>query len=85
MMSDPSPELPDDTLIADLKLPTRIRNALVGGGVRTMGDVREMSDATLLSFHDLGAESVSYIRKAFGLPSSQGVRPAGTGGSDPQH
>ena len=83
-MSDPSPELPDDTPIADLNLPTRIRNALVGGGVRTMGDVREMPDAKLLSFRDLGIESLSYIRKMFGLPSSQGVRPTGKEGSESQ-
>jgi hypothetical protein len=63
MMSDPSPKLPDDTLIADLKPPTRIRNALVGGGVRTMGDVREMPDATSLSFQDLGTESLSQIAR----------------------
>lgn len=85
MMSDPSPELPDDTLIADLKLPTRIRNALVGGGARTVGEVREMPDATLLSFQDLGTESVSYIRKMFGLPSSQGLHPNSKRGTDPRH
>src|ERR1700743_2267558 len=85
MMCDPSPELPDDTLIADLRLPTRIRNALVGSGVRTMGGVREMPDATLLSFQGLGTESVSYIREMFGLPSSQGVRPNSKRGTDPQH
>jgi hypothetical protein len=29
-MLNPTPELPDDTLISDVEFPTRIRNALVG-------------------------------------------------------
>jgi hypothetical protein len=31
-MSDPTPELADDTPISDVRLPTRIRNALTGSG-----------------------------------------------------
>ena len=48
-MLDPTPELPDDTPISDVKLPTRIRNALTAAGMKTIGEVREASDATLLS------------------------------------
>src|SRR3954453_3409188 len=48
--STPSPELPDDALIEGLNLPTRIRNALINAGFKTVGDVRESSDKTLFSF-----------------------------------
>lgn len=72
---DPSPELPDDTAIADLTL-TRIRNALLGSDMSTIGDVREASDKALLNLQDIGSESVAYLREAFGLSSSEGVRPS---------
>lgn len=66
-MIDPSPELPDNTPISDVKLPTRIRNALTAAGVTTIGEVRETSNATFLSFQDLGAKSVVYLRETLGL------------------
>jgi hypothetical protein len=40
-MFDPTPELPDDTLISDVEFPSRIRNALVAAGLQTVGQVRE--------------------------------------------
>jgi DNA-directed RNA polymerase alpha subunit len=51
-MFDPTPELPDDTLISDVEFPSRIRNVLVAAGLKTVGEVRETSDETLLSFQD---------------------------------
>jgi DNA-directed RNA polymerase alpha subunit len=75
-MLRPTPELPDDTAICDVDLPTRIRNALTDAGLRTVGEVRETSDNILLSFHDLGNGSVAYLRQTLGLPSCDGVRPA---------
>jgi DNA-directed RNA polymerase alpha subunit len=74
-MLDPTPELPDDTLIEDVGFATRIRNALNAAGLKTVGDVREASDATLLSFQDLGQGSVAHLRNTLGLPSCDGVRP----------
>jgi len=71
---EPSPELPDDTSIGRVKLPTRIRAGLNDADVKTVGEIREASDETLLSFKNLGRASVAYLRKAFGLPSSSGVR-----------
>ena len=68
-------ELPDDTPIADVRLSTRIRNALNAAGIRTVGDVRQASDATLLSLPDLGPISVAHLRETLGLPSTEGVRP----------
>ena len=72
---DPTPELPDDTLISRVQFPTRIQNVLSGAGLRTVGQVREASDKMLLSLPDLGQGSVTHLREALGLPSTDGVRP----------
>jgi DNA-directed RNA polymerase alpha subunit len=73
----PTPELPDDTLIANARFSTRVRNALNAAGLKTVGEVREASDATLLSLRDLGQGSVAHLRETLGLPSIDGVRPLG--------
>jgi DNA-directed RNA polymerase alpha subunit len=73
----PAPELPDDTPIEDVRFSTRIRNALNAAGIKTIGQVREASDATLLSFQDLGPGSVAHLRETLGVPSTDGVRPPG--------
>jgi DNA-directed RNA polymerase alpha subunit len=72
---DPTPELPDDTPIEDIRFPTRLRNALAAEGLKTVGEVRETADKTLLSFPDLGPDSVTHLRKTLGLPSCDGLRP----------
>ena len=72
---DPTPELPDDTLIEDVRFAARIRNALHATELKTVGEVREASDATLLSLQDLGQGSVAHLRETLGLPSCDGVRP----------
>jgi DNA-directed RNA polymerase alpha subunit len=72
---DPTPELPDDTPIADVRFPTRIRNVLATAGLMTVGEVREIADETLLSFQDVGPTSVAQLRESLGLPSRNGVRP----------
>lgn len=74
---EPAPELPDDTLLSTVRLPTRIQNVLNDSGLKTVGDVREISDDTLLSFQDLGKGSVTLLRQTLGLPSCDGVRPPG--------
>ena len=73
----PAPELPDDTLLNKVRFSTRVRNALMAAGWKTVGEVREASDATLLSLPDLEKGSVSYLRETLGLPSTDGVRPRG--------
>jgi DNA-directed RNA polymerase alpha subunit len=70
-----APELPDVTLIENVRFSTRIRNALNATGMKTIGEVRETSDDTLLSLRDLGAGSVAHLRKTLGLLSTDGVRP----------
>ena len=44
----PAPELPDDTPIENVRFSTRIRNAVTAVGWKTVGEIREASDATLL-------------------------------------
>jgi DNA-directed RNA polymerase alpha subunit len=71
----PAPELPDDTALENVRFSTRIRNAMTAAGWKTAGEVREASDATLLSLRDLGPGSVAHLRETLGLPSTDGVRP----------
>jgi DNA-directed RNA polymerase alpha subunit len=73
-MLNPAPELPDDTPIGNVRFPTRIRNALSAAGMKTIGEVHETSDDNLLSLQDLGPSSISLLREALGLPSTDGVR-----------
>jgi DNA-directed RNA polymerase alpha subunit len=70
----PAPELPDDTPIENVRLSTRVRNALTTAGVKTVGEIREASDAMLLSLQDLGKGSVAHLRETLGLPPTDGVR-----------
>jgi DNA-directed RNA polymerase alpha subunit len=72
---DPTPELSDDTPIEDIRFPTRLRNVLAAEGLKTVGEVRETADKTLLSFQDLGPDSVAHLRRTLGLPSCDGLRP----------
>jgi predicted ribosome quality control (RQC) complex YloA/Tae2 family protein len=75
----PAPELPDDTLIENVRFSTRIRKAVTAAGWKTVGEIREASDATLLGLQDLGPGSVTSLRETLGLPSTDGVRPVGLG------
>lgn len=71
----PAPELPDDTPIENVRFSTRVRNALTTAGLKTVGEIREASDAMLLSLQDLGKGSVAHLRETLGLSSMHGVRP----------
>jgi DNA-directed RNA polymerase alpha subunit len=66
----PAPELPDVTLIENVRFSTRIRNALNAAGMKMIGEVRETSDDTLLSLPDLGPGSVAHFRKTLGAQVS---------------
>jgi DNA-directed RNA polymerase alpha subunit len=70
----PAPGLPDDTPVENVRFATRIRKALDVAGMKTIGDVRQVSDAALLSLPDFGSGSLSYLREALGLPSTGGMR-----------
>jgi DNA-directed RNA polymerase alpha subunit len=73
----PTPELPDDTLISQVQFPTRILNGLAAAGLKTVGEVREASDEMLVSLPNLGIHSVAHLRNTLGLPSCDGVSPSG--------
>jgi DNA-directed RNA polymerase alpha subunit len=60
---DPTPELSDDTPISEVEFPLRIRNVLAAAGLKTVGEVREISDEILLRFQDLGKASVAHLGK----------------------
>jgi DNA-directed RNA polymerase alpha subunit len=73
----PTPEIPDDTPIDNIRFSTRIRNAIQAAGWKTAGEIREASDGVLLALPDLGKGSVAHLRETLGLPSEDGVRPLG--------
>ena len=74
---EPTPELPDDTAIREVQFPTRIKDALFAAGLKTVGEVREMSDDALLSLPGFGKASIAHLRETLGVPSTDGVRPLG--------
>jgi len=65
---EPTPELPDNTPTREVQFPTRIKNALFAAGLKTVGEVREMSDEALLRLPDFGKTSVAHLRETLGLP-----------------
>jgi RNA polymerase alpha subunit len=73
----PALEIPGDTPIDNVRFSTRIRNALTATGWTTVSEIREASDATLLGLPNLGNGSVAHLRETLGLPSKDGVCPAG--------
>jgi DNA-directed RNA polymerase alpha subunit len=73
---EPTPQLPDDTPLREIRFPTRIANALFAAGLKTVGEVRETSDDALLALPDFGKTSVAHLRRTLGLPSCDGVRPS---------
>ena len=61
-MFDLGPELPDETLVAMVRMPTRIRNAAKFAGLKTVGELRQTTDETFASFPNLGTESIKWLR-----------------------
>jgi len=55
-------DLPDDTLIEMVRLPTRIRNAVKFAGLKTIGDLQETTDEMFASIPNLGPGSVKWLR-----------------------
>jgi DNA-directed RNA polymerase alpha subunit len=67
-MLAPAPELPDDTPIERVLFSTRIQSALRAADLKTIAEVREISDETLIGLPDFGKGSLSDLRKKLGLP-----------------
>ena len=59
--------------LENVRFSTRIPNAVTAAGWKTVGEIREASDATLLGLQDLGKGSVAHLRVTLGLPSKDGV------------
>jgi Bacterial RNA polymerase, alpha chain C terminal domain len=57
----PTPELPDDTPIREVSFPPRIKDALSAAGIKTVGEVRETADETLVGLPDIGRASVTFL------------------------
>ena len=66
----PALGLPDETPIASVRFSTRVTKALNAAGVKTVGEIREASDATLLSFPNLGEGSIARLRETLGRTPS---------------
>ena len=62
----PNPNLLDDVSIDQVGLLPSIKRALVAAGLKTVGDVRRTSDATLLGIQNLGQSSVTRLRNELG-------------------
>jgi DNA-directed RNA polymerase alpha subunit len=73
----PAPGVPDETPIDKVRFSIRITNALNEAGVKTVGEIRQASDATLLSFQNLGATSIARLRETLGQPQSGALKPKG--------
>lgn len=65
------PMFSDDTQIDATNLPARLRNALARAGIRTAGEVRNLSDVDLLSLSGVGRSALRMLRKLLG-PSLAG-------------
>jgi DNA-directed RNA polymerase alpha subunit len=74
-MVAPTPELPDDMPIERVIFSTRIQNALRAADLKTVGEVREISDETLISLPDFGTRLLAALREKLGLPSTDGMLP----------
>jgi DNA-directed RNA polymerase alpha subunit len=68
LLLDPTPDLPDDTEIERIRWPTRIRTVLRNAGIKTVGEIRETSDADILRFQRGGPGVVAFLRSALGPP-----------------
>ena len=65
-MFDLGPDLPDDTLVEMVRIPTRIRKAIKYAGLKTIGELRETTDKTFASIPNLGQGSVKWLRERIG-------------------
>jgi hypothetical protein len=66
-MFDPDPNLPDDTLIEMVRFSPLIRKSLNAAGLKTIGEIRAMSDDKLRRMRGIGTGSLAYLRKTIGI------------------
>jgi Bacterial RNA polymerase, alpha chain C terminal domain len=68
--------LPDETPVGALPLLSAVRNALRDGDVRTLGELRTMSDRELMRLRRFGPKSLAAVRAV--VPASAGAAPCPT-------
>jgi hypothetical protein len=74
--------LPDETPIDNVRFSTRSKNAPQRGRSKdrrrkTVGEIRQAPDATLLGFQDLGSSSIARLRETLGPAPSRAFKPKG--------
>jgi hypothetical protein len=69
-MFDPAPNLPDDTLIEMVRFSPSIRKSLNAAGLKTIGEIRAMSDDRLRIMQGVGPGSFAHLRTTIGLKSN---------------
>ena len=74
---EPTPELPDNMPIREVRFPTQIKDALFAAGLKTVGEAREISDEALLALPDFGTASVAHLRETLGPGKKPAVRRSG--------
>ena len=65
-MLDPVPNLPDDTLIEMVRFSPLIRRSLNTAGLKTIGEIRAMSDDKLRIIRGIGAGAFVHLRATIG-------------------
>lgn len=65
-MFDPKPDLPDDTPLATVRIPTILRNALHRAGLDSVGKVRAAQDKVLRRRRYIGPMSLALLRSTLG-------------------
>lgn len=64
--------IPDETLIADLKLSVRAKRCLyINFGLDTVGQARELTDKQLMSVENFGKKSLQEIRAVIGYKNEE--------------
>ena len=71
-IADAPNNLPDETPLDVVRMPTLIKNSLRRGGFRTVGDVRHAPDLELRRWRGIGPLSVTFLRNHLG-PASAGL------------
>ena len=66
-MFDPVPDLPDETLIEMVRFSPLIRKSLNAAGLKTVGEIRAISDDQLRRLRGVGTGSLVYLRDKLGL------------------
>ncbi|MCP3442315.1 DNA-directed RNA polymerase subunit alpha C-terminal domain-containing protein [Bradyrhizobium sp. CCGUVB14] len=61
-----SDQFADDVPIEGIGLPTRLRKALTNEGLKTVGDVRDLSDIDLRCMRQIGNNSFRLLREILG-------------------